>query len=246
MVSLELRVKKSNDLKVLLSGQRAARRAAIVHHSLLARRFVRRNRVFFSWLFSLAFVAGRGWKAEKVANNSSRMYGFSFSRNDFRRRVVRKVGPKINLRLDAFIGRLSKHGNRGRARRIVENLMRLLGEAKCRNLISVSPAVMLNSVLLSLEPPFEVRVCKRRWGSVFYPSPTWPHRKRFLASKILVFGAKKYQQIKRCPFVVALSHEVLSVFRKKRSFSYSCKIYQKLLQIGLKNKFRWKRFVQTM
>jgi ribosomal protein S7 len=245
MVSGEVRL-KTDDLRKLVSGQRAARRAAIVQHSLLARRFVKRNRVFFSWFFNLAFAAGRGWKVEKLANNSSRMYGFSFSRTDFRRRIVRKVGPKINLRLDAFIGRLAKHGNRGRARRIVEKLIRLLGEIRGRDLDRISPVVMLNSVLLSLEPPFEVRVHKRRWGSTLYPAPMWPHRKRFLAAKILVLGAQKYQQIRRCPLVVALSYEVLAVFRKNRFSSYSCKIYQKLLRLGLKNKFKWRRFVQTM
>lgn len=220
---------------------------AELKHTQFIRRLAKRNRVFFSWFFRLvprlpfrSNNVGGCWRlGERLA-----VQRVSGSRTQEQRRTARillqQVGPKLNLRVNALVVRLCKHGHRGRARRMVEVVLGMLGEQLGEN-----PSVILNSVLLSLEPPFEVRAFRRRWGVTYYPAPIWPYRKYFLAVKILVKGACYYQQQSHCPFVVALCQEILAIFTNQRD-CFSRKIYRKLIRVGVRHKFRWRRFVRSL
>jgi len=157
-------------------------------------------------------------------------------------RVITKVGPKLNLRANALVARLCRHGQRGRARRMLEETLRIVGELVGYD---VAPTKILNSVLSLLEPPFEIKTYRRRWGVVNYPAPVWPQRKYFLAVKILICGARCQQKLVKQPFVTALAQELVLTFKKK-SGGFSRAIYRKLVRVGLKNRFQWRRLIRNL
>jgi len=58
------------------------------------------------------------------------------------------------------------------------------------------------------------------------PVPLWPSRKRFLAAKFLIQGAKRRQKLYRFSFLLALYYEILDVYAKKKD-CFTLKIFKK-------------------
>ena len=80
---------------------------------------------------------------------------------------------------------------------------------------------------------------------IMYPAPIWPSRKRFLAAKILTEGAIRVQKLMRCSYFMALYTEILNVFSKKED-SFSIRIYQKIIDLGITHQYTAKRFIKRV
>ena len=144
-------------------------------------------------------------------------------------RYERRTAPVFNLRLYALYVAVLRDGKASKAQNIISKVIILLTE----NSQEHSGCLVLNRVLRYLEPGVGLLIYRRGRNLYRMPIPLWPSRKRFLAVKFLMKGARRRQKLENFSIILALFYEILDVYQKKRD-CFTLKIVKKYRQRILK------------